>query len=74
MEILKDFSYNIDKNSIDEAWLDMTNADIFYRKDFISIAKEIQDTIYAKEQIPCSIGISYNKFLSKISKSRRISA
>ena len=66
MKILNEFSHRIDKNSIDEAWLDMTNADKFYSMDFISIAKVIQKTIYKKEQIPCSIGISYNKFLSKM--------
>jgi DNA polymerase-4 len=66
MELLRDFSPVVEQNSIDEAWLDMTNMDRYFGIPFYQIAKNLQVKIYEKEQIPCSIGISYNKFLSKM--------
>jgi len=66
MNILSDYSPMIEQNSIDEAWIDMTGADAYFGRAYTEIAADIQKTIYMKEEIPCSIGISYNKFLSKM--------
>ncbi len=66
MELLGSFSPVVEQNSIDEAWLDMTNMDRYFGSSFYQIARDLQEKIYEKEQIPCSIGISYNKFLSKM--------
>lgn len=59
--IVKDFSKKCEQVSIDEAYLD--TGDIVCDKDF---ARKIQNEIYKKTSISVSIGISYNKFLSKL--------
>jgi DNA polymerase IV len=66
MDILKGFSPYVEQNSIDEAWMDMTDMDRLYKKSFIDIAADIQHAIYVLEGLPCSVGISYNRFLSKM--------
>lgn len=61
------FSNVIEIYSIDECFLE-----IFAQDDNFALkrAKEIQDTILEKIKIPCSIGISYSKFLAKMSTNK----
>lgn len=66
MKLLFTYSPKIEQNSIDEAWMDMTNSDVYYMKSYVEIAKQIQNEIYKEEEIPCSIGISFTKFLAKM--------
>ncbi len=49
------------KASIDEAYLDMTHHD-----DPLKVARDIQDTLLQKFQLPCSIGIASTLFLAKM--------
>ena len=54
----------VDVASIDEAYIDMS--DVYLGKDpkqyFVNLQKEIYETLH----IPCSIGVSYNRFLAKM--------
>ncbi|MDD4780287.1 MAG: DNA polymerase IV [Tissierellia bacterium] len=65
MKILSDFTPIIEQNSIDEAWLDMTGSEKVLGLPMVS-AKKIMDRINKELGLWCSIGISENKFLSKI--------
>ncbi len=64
-EIFKELSYfsdNIEKVSIDEAYLDLS--DSFLNSEYIG--KEIKKRIKEKFDLNISVGISYNKFLAKL--------
>jgi DNA polymerase-4 len=65
MEILSCHTPVIEQNSIDEAWLDMTGCEGIFGKPAAS-AKMIMDRIRNELGLWCSIGISENKFLSKM--------
>lgn len=65
MDILSKYTPVIQKNSIDEAWLDLTGCEQLFGKPG-DIAKEIMQNINDKLDLWCSIGISENKFLSKM--------
>lgn len=65
MELLGGFSPVIQQNSIDEAWLDMTGTDNILGSPH-EAAQNIMDKIKNDLGLWCSIGISENKFLSKM--------
>jgi DNA polymerase-4 len=65
MDILYSYSPVIEQNSIDEAWLDMTGCERIFGKPMHS-AGLISDHISRELGLGCSIGISENKFLSKM--------
>ena len=65
MDILSGFSPVVEENSIDEAWLDMTGCEGLFG-DPASSAELIMNTLQTELGLPCSIGISENKFLSKM--------
>jgi len=65
MEILSGFTPVVEENSIDEAWLDMTGCEGLFG-DPKSSAELIMKTLQIELGLPCSIGISENKFLSKM--------
>ncbi|QNU66120.1 DNA polymerase IV [Ruminiclostridium herbifermentans] len=65
MDILSNYSPTIEQNSIDEAWLDMTGTECLFGTPLES-AKRIMNEIKDKLGLWCSIGISENKFLSKM--------
>lgn len=64
LNILKDYSPNLEVFSIDECFLEVIS-------DPLKIAKEIKSRIKSEigEYITCSIGISYNKLLAKLAGS-----
>lgn len=62
---LSDYSPLIEKNSIDEAWLDMTGTERILGAPEAA-AKMIMDDLQEHLSLWCSIGISENKFLSKM--------
>ena len=49
--------------SIDECFIDMSEVKINNPEEYF---KNLQKEIYEKMHIPCSIGVSYNKFLAKM--------
>jgi DNA polymerase-4 len=63
-EVLHGFSDKVQKVSIDEAYLDVTE-----NKDFncnaVKLAREIKKEVLKKTGLTASIGLSYNKFLAK---------
>lgn len=64
MSILKSYTPLVEKASIDEAYLDVTE---FYQQIHpIALAHQIQKQIATELQIGCSIGIAPNKFLAKM--------
>ncbi len=65
MDILKQYSDKIEKVSIDEAYLDITNKAKDYR-EAKNISLKIKNVIKQKENLTCSIGIAPNKTIAKI--------
>jgi len=64
-DLLYDFTPQIEKNSIDEAWLDVTSSkDLFGSVDDIALG--IQNKLKDELGLWSSIGISENKFLAKM--------
>jgi len=51
--------------SIDEAYMDITETHKKYG-GVMKLAKKIQDELMEKYYLPCSIGVSYTKFLAKM--------
>jgi DNA polymerase-4 len=65
MKILSSYTPVIEQNSIDEAWLDMTGCEGIFGSPLES-ANNIMERIKNELDLWCSIGISENKFLSKM--------
>lgn len=65
MEILARYAPVIQKNSIDEAWLDLTGCEKLFGEP-VAIAQRIMKEIQYELDLWCSIGISENKFLAKM--------
>src|SRR5271157_2494664 len=65
MDLLSNYTPILEKNSIDEAWLDMTGSEGLYGKP-VDAAKRIMDEIKDRLGLWCSIGIAENKFLAKM--------
>lgn len=65
MGILSKYTPVIEKNSIDEAWLDMTGCERIFGRPY-QTAECIMKHINSKLGLDCSIGISENKFLAKM--------
>ena len=61
---LKKYSSLILEGSIDEAYIDMTEASL--SKHPLALAKEIQDGLLKEYGLPCSIGIAPTLFLAKM--------
>lgn len=65
MRLLCSYTPVIEQNSIDEAWLDMTGCQGLFGTP-LEAARNIMDNIKSNLGLNCSIGISENKFLSKM--------
>jgi len=65
MNILSRYSPVVEQNSIDEAWLDMTGTEKLFGSPY-KAAESIMSRIMDELGLMCSIGISENKFLSKM--------
>lgn len=65
MGILSRYTPVIQQNSIDEAWLDLTGCEKLFGKPR-QIAEKIMADLQSELDLWCSIGISENKFLSKM--------
>jgi hypothetical protein len=65
MNLLLNYTPLIEKGSIDEAWLDMTGSEGIYGEP-LEAAQKLMNSIQNELNLPCSIGISENKFLSKM--------
>ncbi|SFN34405.1 DNA polymerase IV [Proteiniclasticum ruminis] len=65
MELLQRYTPLVEQNSIDEAWLDMTGS-LRHFGSPMEAAAQIMNQIRDELDLWCSIGISSNKFLSKM--------
>ena len=70
MNILKDFSPNVDVYSIDEAFVDFTGLTKLYKKNYFKLARELQKRIADEVDIPVTIGISRSKTLAKLASDK----
>ncbi|MDZ5712089.1 DNA polymerase IV [Jeotgalibacillus haloalkalitolerans] len=61
-DILRSYTELVEPVSIDEGYMDITELE----GNPIDLIKEIQDRILRELDLPCSIGVSPNKFLSKM--------
>ena len=64
--IKKKYTNHCEEMSIDECWLDVTDILIHYKNDPVFLAKHLQDNVKKTLGLSVSIGISHNKFLSKM--------
>lgn len=64
MNLLTEYSDLIQQASIDEAYIDVTEASKNIHP--LKLAKEIQDRVLKELQLPCSIGIAPTLFLAKM--------
>jgi DNA polymerase-4 len=65
MEILREYSPDVEQYSIDEAYMDMTGTQSLFGPPE-SVAKKIKDRIYKELGFTVNIGISSNKLLAKM--------
>lgn len=65
VNVIKSYSNIIQMASIDECYVDMTER-LKNEKDPLKVIESIQTRIYEEVGLPCSIGVSTNKFLAKI--------
>ena len=65
MALLSNYTPQVEQNSIDEAWLDMTGCEGLFGKP-VETASRIMNEIKEKLGLWCSIGIAENKFLAKM--------
>lgn len=70
MNILRDFSPDVEVYSIDEAFVDLTGLRRLYRSNYLEIAKKIQKRIKEEVNIGVSIGISSSKTLAKLASDK----
>jgi len=61
--LLSEYSELLEPVSIDEGYLDITEAAT--KRHAMEIVKEIQNRLLAEVGLPCSIGVAPNKFLAK---------
>lgn len=65
VEFLKTYTDQVEKVSIDECYLDLTEEIKSYDKP-LDLAIEIRDELFKKHKLKCSIGVSVNRFLAKM--------
>ena len=70
MNILKNFTPDVEVCSIDEAYIDFTGTKLLYKQNYIKTAKLIRETIWNKLHIPISIGLSNTKTLAKLASDK----
>ncbi len=64
-DILDKYSENVEQVSIDEAYFDLSNYNNFEKA--IQICNNLKNQIFSQTGITCSIGISINKLIAKMS-------
>ncbi|MBX2830521.1 MAG: DNA polymerase IV [Rhodospirillales bacterium] len=65
-DMMRALTPDIEPLSIDEAFMDLTNANETHGKSAAECLIELQSTVRREVGITVSIGLSYNKFLAKI--------
>lgn len=70
MDMLKEFSPNVEVYSIDEAFIELTGLSRMYNLSYIELAAYIREQIKEKLDINVSIGISSSKTLAKLASDK----
>ncbi len=70
MQILKEFSPNVEIYSIDEAFVDLTGLTKLYKKNYYKLVLELREKILKETSIPVSIGVSSTKTLAKLASDK----
>lgn len=70
LEILNQYTPVVERYSIDEAWMDVSGCENLFGP-CTDIARIIQQRIWEELNLPCSLGISSNKLLSKMASNMK---
>ena len=70
INVLKNFSPNVQVYSIDEAFVDFTGLTKLYKKNYYTLGVLLREKILKEVDIPVSIGISSTKTLAKLASDK----
>lgn len=70
MDVLKEFSPNVQVYSIDEAFIDFTGLTKLYKKNYFELGTELQKRVWNAVNIPVTIGVSTSKTLAKLASDK----
>ena len=70
MNIIRDFSPDVEVVSVDEAYVDLTGLNSVYKVSYTELITQIRRTIFEKIKIPVSIGLSTSKTLAKLASDK----
>lgn len=74
MNTLRSFTPDVEEVSIDEAYVDLTGLDAVYKISYQELIKKIRQTVWQKNKIPVSVGLSTSKTLAKLASDKAKSA
>lgn len=66
IDILREFTPQVEVVSIDEAYVDLTGMNKYYGVSYRNLVRKIRQNILDRVKIPVSIGISTSKILAKL--------
>lgn len=70
MAVLQSFSPDVEKVSVDEAYMDLTSLQRVYQKGYPEIIRDIRRAVWEQAGIPVSIGLSTTKTLAKLASDK----
>lgn len=70
MDVLRDFTPDVEEVSVDEAYMDLTGMSKFYKLTYTNLVKKIRQTVLEKTKVPVSIGLSTSKTLAKLASDK----
>lgn len=70
MNLLREFSPNVQVYSVDEAFVDLTGLKRLYKKNYLELAEFIREEVKNRLDIPVSIGVSSTKTLAKLASDK----
>ena len=70
MNIIRDFTPDVEEVSIDEAYVDLTGLNEVYKTSYTELITKIRQTVWEKAKVPVSIGLSCSKTLAKLASDK----
>ena len=70
MAVLQSFSPEVEKVSIDEAYVELTSLNRVYQKSYGEIIAEMRRTVWDQAGVPVSIGLATSKTLAKLASDK----
>lgn len=70
MNIIRDFTPDVEEVSIDEAYVDLTGLNEVYKISYTELITKIKQTVWEKAKVPVSIGLSCSKTLAKLASDK----